>query len=49
MNCSKNSLRVLIAGETRSNGSGAIFLASSPANENAFNQDETTTVKINVE
>ncbi len=38
-------LGVGIVGGRGSNGSGDIFLAFSTANENAFNRDETTTVK----
>ena len=38
-------LGVGIVGGRGSNGSGNIFLAFSTANENAFNRDETTTVK----
>ena len=38
-------LGIGIVGGRGSNGSGDIFLAFSTANENAFNRDETTTVK----
>jgi L-aminopeptidase/D-esterase-like protein len=38
-------LGVGIVGGRGGNGSGDIFLAFSAANENAFNRDETTTVK----
>ena len=38
-------LGIGIVGGRGSNGSGDIFLAFSTANENAFNRDETTSVK----
>jgi len=38
-------LGIGIVGGRGSNGSGDIFLAFSTANENAFNRDETTTIK----
>ena len=38
-------LGIGLVGGRGSNGSGDIFLAFSTANENAFNRDETTTVK----
>ena len=49
----KNAQKILlglgIIGGRGSNNSGDIFLAFSNANENAFNQNKTKTVKINVE
>jgi D-aminopeptidase len=42
-------LGVGIIGGRGSNSSGDIFLAFSNTSENAFNRNDTTTVKINVE